>query len=346
MLDLDTMKWESIVPSEQEWPVARHFHGAAAVGSKEFYIFFGKSNGYMNDVHAFDTSTRKWRKIEPENATPENTPSRRYGHSVVELNGDVLVFGGFDDFGLRCNDLWRFCVSKSEWSPMLHLQSEAPDALHHAAALCNGSMLVWGGLDATADVLEYRLGSRSWSPVKIRAASAPMPRPKWGHRMVSSGNELFVVGGTDGVIGHSSVWSFDLQQCQWTLQGEAEALAGRFFFSLVVHGSQMILFGGKNAHNYAFDDVLVWTFRASQENSVSTYREDFARLLNDAGPVSGCIKIESTVQGVEVGNKKAKKVIFFSFKPSKKNSFSSLFMVTLLFCMLVFLVSVMSSIAN
>lgn len=168
VLDLDTNVWTCILPGADggDWPMARHFHGAAAVGSS-FFVFFGKSNGYMNDVHRFDTAARKWQKIECE---CEDQPSRRYGHSVVECHGDVLVFGGFDDFGLRCNDLWLFEVlsgSSGRWTLMRHLQSEAPEALHHGATASEGSMIVWGGMDATSEIFEYRLGSRSWSAVKV-----------------------------------------------------------------------------------------------------------------------------------------------------------------------------------
>jgi hypothetical protein len=184
VLNLETCFWECLQPNENsgDWPMARHFHGAVAVGSS-FYVFFGKSNGYMNDVHRYDTVACKWTKIESGN----DPPSRRYGHSVVEWNGDVFVFGGFDDFGLRCNDLWKFEVARSEWTPMLHLQSEAPDALHHSAVstkdlywnrkakkrvglekvICQGSMLAWGGMDASSDLHEYRFGSRSWAAVKV-----------------------------------------------------------------------------------------------------------------------------------------------------------------------------------
>ena len=34
--------------------------------------------------------------------------SKRYGHSAVVYNDSMYVFGGYDDFGLTCNDLWEF----------------------------------------------------------------------------------------------------------------------------------------------------------------------------------------------------------------------------------------------
>ena len=162
-LDLDTGVWQAL-PNENggEWPMARHFHAAVTVGSS-FYVLFGKSNGYMNDLHRFDPAARRWERIESHNSAP----SRRYGHAAVEWGGDVYVYGGFDDFGLRCNDLWKFDCARREWSAVLHLQSEAPEALHHAAVVYQGSMLVWGGVEAASDVHEFRFGSRSWSRVQV-----------------------------------------------------------------------------------------------------------------------------------------------------------------------------------
>ncbi len=322
-LDVERGVWEAIGnESGGEWPMARHFHGAVTVGSC-FYVLFGKSNGYMNDVHRFDPAARRWDKIDSENSAP----SRRYGHTVVEWGGDIYVFGGFDDFGLRCNDLWRFDCERREWSAVQHLQSEAPDALHHAAVVHQGSMLVWSGIEAGNDVFEFRFGSRSWSKgedgllflcysvlttlavsfwcpdtvslfavskVQVRSPASARPRPKWGHRCFCWEDSLYVVGGTDAVMGHSTVWRFSLTSYEWTLLGEAEGLSARYFFSLVVAGPVIVCFGGKNSHNYAYNDTVVWKYRASDTRPVSTYREDCLRLMGQAGPnVPGCVAIEA-----------------------------------------------------
>ena len=94
-------------------------------------------------------------------------------------------------------------------------------------------------------------------------------------------------------MGHSSVWRFSMTAYEWTLLGEAEGLAGRYFFSLVVAGPNVVCFGGKNSHNYAFNDVVVWKYRASDTRPLSSYHEDCLRLMAQAGPeVPGCIAVE------------------------------------------------------
>lgn len=60
-------KWIQIHPEAQEaiqndsedskmlWPQGRHFHSAVTY-RRQMIICGGKSNGYMNDLHAFDYS--------------------------------------------------------------------------------------------------------------------------------------------------------------------------------------------------------------------------------------------------------------------------------------------------
>ena len=166
-----------------------------------FFVVFGKSNGYMNDVWEFDTLKNAWTKAEFASDSP--VPSRRFGHAVVEYNGDVYIYGGFDDFGLTCNDVWRYDVEARRWTPILHLQSEAPEAMHHCAAVYQGSLLVWGGSDTRNDSLyEFRFGSGSWSPVAVRSPPSQRPRLKWGARSFVWEDDFYVVGGTDSLVCH------------------------------------------------------------------------------------------------------------------------------------------------
>ena len=50
------------------------------------------------------TETLEWTEI----IAKGQKISKRYGHSAVVYNDSMYVFGGYDDFGLTCNDLWEF----------------------------------------------------------------------------------------------------------------------------------------------------------------------------------------------------------------------------------------------
>ena len=277
-LDLESGYWELLGSSKEcesdVWPKGRHFHSCVTLGPS-FYLFFGKSNGYMNDVFQYRVEEGKWKKMETNEG-----PSRRYGHTAVEWSGEIYIYGGFDDFGLRCNDLWKYDPKRNEWSLIQNLQSEAPDALHHSAVVHQGSMLVWSGVDALNDLYEFRFGSRSWSKVVIRKGQTP--RPKWGHKCFVCEDSMYVVGGTDALVCDSTVWQFSLDSCEWSLIGVG-SFGPRYFHSIVTHGSKLFVFGGKNTHNYAFNDVFVWNFRKYDViRPVSSFQQDFMRLMSQA----------------------------------------------------------------
>jgi hypothetical protein len=48
--------------------------------------------------------TLKWTEIQAKGSQP----TKRYGHTAVVYQGAMYVFGGYDAFGLACNDLWHF----------------------------------------------------------------------------------------------------------------------------------------------------------------------------------------------------------------------------------------------
>ena len=282
-LELESARWTRLGPplnvegaSPALWPQGRHFHGAVAIESTMF-VLFGKSNGYMNDVWQYDVKTHVWCKAESTAG-----PSRRFGHATVEYGGDIYIYGGFDDFGLTCNDVWRYEVFANRWTAVLHLQSEAPDAMHHTAAVYQGSLLVWGGSDAADALYEFRFGSNIWSKVQVR--STQRPRPKFGSRCFVHEDDLYIVGGTDSLVCHASVWRFSMVSCEWTLLGQSDLWEPRYFFSLAMHGNNVVLFGGKNLSNFAFDCVHMWKFCATDTRPRSTYLNDFRALMHDAGP--------------------------------------------------------------
>ena len=106
--------WKFIKPPEGDeksrkvWPQGRHFHSAVAHRGL-MYICGGKSNGYMCDLYTLNFETLEWTEIIP---VSKDKITKRYGHTAVVCNDSMFVFGGYDDFGLKCNDLWEFNFSK------------------------------------------------------------------------------------------------------------------------------------------------------------------------------------------------------------------------------------------
>jgi Kelch motif/Galactose oxidase, central domain len=119
----------------------------------------------------------------------------------------------------------------------------------HAAAVLNGTLLVFGGYDGNQRVNTfhaYSFAEKRWSPVHPSAGSAPAPSPRDRHVMVAFGNSIFIHGGFDGVSRVGDLFCFDFSTMMWR---EIRALEGRapsprHSHSAVVYGSSLFIFGG------------------------------------------------------------------------------------------------------
>jgi len=135
--------------------------------TKEVILFGGKSNRYSNTTFVFSSDTLKWKKIE----TKGSTPSPRYGHSAVIYNNKMYVFGGYDNEGGKCNDLYVLSLDTKEWA-MVKMSGAPnwPEAKynHQATVMAVNDkdyMVVFGGSNGTcalSDVNAFDLHAQTW----------------------------------------------------------------------------------------------------------------------------------------------------------------------------------------
>jgi hypothetical protein len=125
-------KWKKVPTEGTNKPKGRHFH-AAVVYHNRMYLFGGKSNGYMNDLFCLDfgaeyciaeparlvalnfllfffSDTMTWSQEDNVSGKP---PSKRYGHSAVVYNKCMYIYGGYDDFGYKSNELYEYRLGMS-----------------------------------------------------------------------------------------------------------------------------------------------------------------------------------------------------------------------------------------
>jgi len=103
---LENRKWSVMLAKEcPGFPKGRQFH-TAVIYEDWMYIFGGNSNGYYNDLHRFHLDLCQWEEVVPR-SDPSQTPTPRAGHSAVVYDRHMYVFGGYDKFGMSCNDLYQ-----------------------------------------------------------------------------------------------------------------------------------------------------------------------------------------------------------------------------------------------
>lgn len=114
----------------------------------QLLLLFGGSRSccVFDDLWAFSPSRRTWTQLIAGSASAGSVPSPRYHHTAVwdRLNGQMLLFGGFD--GLRCSlgDLFAYSPSQNSWAQL----SPTGSRYGHTAVWddARGQMLVFGGI--------------------------------------------------------------------------------------------------------------------------------------------------------------------------------------------------------
>ena len=118
-LDLNNYEW-TLLECEGSPPIYRDFHTATAIDNKMF-IFGGRSDNsndftqteiYSNRLVYLDLTSLKWEQ--PEIRDPQ--PIGRRSHSALNLNGDLLIFGGYNSSKeTHMNDLWLLDSQQWTW---------------------------------------------------------------------------------------------------------------------------------------------------------------------------------------------------------------------------------------
>lgn len=101
--------------------------------------------------------------------TPESAPPARYRHSLVTVNGRVLLFGGQSNSGCPpqgyCNDLWEFDPGSNTFRQIVPSNASPSPRSDHGAAEFNGRMYVFGGGAPwfSRDLWYFAPGTNTWT---------------------------------------------------------------------------------------------------------------------------------------------------------------------------------------
>jgi len=245
-------------PSERSTPAV------AAIGHR-VYVFGGSRDDVVNgdvaiydDLHRFDTVTRRWDVLTPVGASP---PPRVFAASVAHRpSRRMLVFGGaffgpfFSDFA-PYGDLWAYDVDDNAWTE-LHPSNAGPAPRSRPSAwMIDDQLYIFGGIDQSFqvqnDLWVFDLGSNAWTQlIGPGAAGSPPPRHEAaaGHR----GGRLVIYGGEAiDELGQFQVladtWEYALSSGTWTDVTPAPAhdiTPPRNYGTAVTIGDGMYLQGG------------------------------------------------------------------------------------------------------
>ena len=199
---------------------------------------------------------------------PTQTPGRRYGHSMVTINGTVFLFGGVlvSDGRMKKsqvnasqtqnapepkNDLWEFHPAANTWSEVLAMASP-PARYNHSAVAVGNTMYVFGGMGSNNqplnDMWEFTSGTNTWS----QAFDASPPPARQDHTMSYVNGSIVISGGLNSQyqpIGDT--WTYDTVTSSWTQGQDFPGTPGDSYgTSTTTVGGNIYHYGTTNDNSY------------------------------------------------------------------------------------------------
>ncbi|CAJ1356014.1 unnamed protein product [Effrenium voratum] len=200
-------------------------HSATLVGNTVWVLGGKNQAGKRLSVHCFCPKALTWSKRTP--ADNSHAPSKRWGHSVCEVTGKMLiVVGGFDSkhnlrdswvldttqdasFADVCDDLPVFGAYHSV---VFHKRKER-------VILFGGQCCVNGAYEYFQDVYVLHFQHEAdedlegWVHARVRG---PKPEARAQHSAVLAGAGMIIYGGANATRQFNDLWTFDLLDHMWT----------------------------------------------------------------------------------------------------------------------------------
>lgn len=152
-LDMDSSRWEELV-SKGKRPRERYRHEIAHYANSLF-VFGGGTvaeSFHFRKLPCFDLRTHTWHRVptqcDPDvrdRNSPRGFPAPRRCHSLVHLDDDVFIYGGYNGEEIF-TDVWKLNLNSMQWKRII-LRVPMPTYFHSAALTPSGCMYVYGGVN-------------------------------------------------------------------------------------------------------------------------------------------------------------------------------------------------------
>jgi hypothetical protein len=253
----DAPVWEEI-QATGAWPAARSDHSLTALADGRVLLFGGAGDegdlaDAMNDLWVYDVRDRWSLVSRPLNASTATCdtdgrlwPMKRFGHKSMALGTTMWMFGGW------ISGCGQSSVNGELWS---YNSDEA--------VVVNGDVM--------------NAGWQRHRPLSLR------PSARVGHSMLDFDGMVGLLGGWDGTLSMSDMWSYDPSTSLWTQMRtdntpDEPPPAARYGAAVEPVAGGIILYGGSDrgassGTDSVFDDVWVFTFDAEPETTTRSISE-------------------------------------------------------------------------
>lgn len=256
VLDLDLRQWRKIEAGGDR-PSGRASHSAVTDElAGVMYIFGGSGShfGYTNkrDLCEFNFETECWRLLSDPR---EDTPSARYGQSMVAYQEGLYVWGGTHGTNYP-TDMHRFDLCSKQWEYVVTSGDLPCGRYRHQAMVKDDLMYTVGGsgINRYGDVFTFHFTTCVWR--KLVCGGTDLSDGRYAHSAVLRDGFIYLYGGNDGVR-HDDLQQLDLETRVWSrVIVHGQCPPGRDFHAAVLRKDSMVIFGGSNGmrrHNDVFE---------------------------------------------------------------------------------------------
>ncbi len=209
-----------------------------------------------------------------DNASLDDIPVGRSGHSAVWTGSLMLIWGGNLSASPTISYLgWRYDPLVDSWSRIS--QKHAPVArTSHTAVWTGNVMVVWGGKADTPTNAggRYDPATDTWSPTSL--VGAPLPRVN--HTAVWTGTQMIVWGGGKGADSsyenpqYNTGGRYDPIADTWSPMSSAP-IGQRTYHTAIWTGSEMIVWGGYRTFYLEPNHIQGWDGGARYDPIADTW---------------------------------------------------------------------------
>lgn len=259
-------------PADRNTPTPRLGHTGCSVDDHTIVYIGGyndESPPRFSDIYFFDSRTRKFDLPKIYGSKPYNIAR----HASVFINGTIFSFGGYDGEGTFYG-LSAFNVGTRTFEyPAVSFGTEPGRRTNHAAAAVNNKMYIYGGNKDEnnvyiiyEDLQMFDTETRTWTDL-TPFTKGDLPGKVIGHKMVSIGNTIYLIGGgiwyprqESWTHKYNTVYAFDTDTLTWkklTIKGDPLSVCT--FTMVWTFRSFLFVFGGQEMNSEVVSRN-VWIF--------------------------------------------------------------------------------------
>ncbi len=210
---------------------------------------------YLDDLIRYDLDQKTWTQVV---TSGNNPPAARFGHTITAFDGYAYLFGGYDKYGLCCDEMHMLNLSDHAWV-LLNVPAQWKGLIeryHHTAVPYRRSLFVFGGKNLKSfckeQLLEFHVDTKDWSV--ISTIGSP-PTRRCGHCACVVQNSMYVTGGREENRQFSlDTFEYQFESRTWRKIEVSSPPTGREFASSWVFDGKLHILGGQSA-GQSFNDV-------------------------------------------------------------------------------------------